>query len=56
MSAPLQAEALEQFLDDRVLHAALAGKADQAMGIHRVGSADDPVEMEFEPDRGSGPR
>ena len=40
--------AFEQRFDDAVLHALLAGEADQAMGVQRVGRAGEPVEMEFE--------
>jgi hypothetical protein len=46
--------ALEQRLDDAVLHALLAGQPDQAMGVERVGRAGQLVEMEFQADGGGG--
>ena len=46
--------AFEQRLDDTVLHAALAGEPDQAMGVERVGRARQPVEMELQADGGRG--
>ena len=46
--------ALEQRLDDAVLHAFLAGQPDQAMGVERVGRARQAVEMEFQANGGGG--
>src|SRR4029453_9757690 len=41
-------------LDDAILHAVLAGQADQAMGVERVGRACQPIEMKLQADGGRG--
>src|SRR5260370_2235871 len=46
--------AFEQRLDDAVLQAPLAGEADEAVGIERIGRAGQSIEVEFQPHRGGG--